>query len=94
MVINFLIAPRFKFIFYRSVTRTIIRIKVEQLVFCVAVVEPAERDVGRKLVSKCPAQDALNDFLQSEAATSGVTQSSSTTAHSTGYVFNLTLIKN
>ena len=67
----------------------IIRIKVEQLVFCVAVVEPAERDVGRKLVSKCPAQEALNDFLQSEAATSGVTQSSSSNAHSTGYVFNL-----
>jgi hypothetical protein len=30
------------------------------------VVEPFERDLGRKLIRECPAQEALKDFLQAD----------------------------
>lgn len=42
-------------------------VKVEQLILCVAAVEPFERDLGRKLIRECPAQEALKDFLQTES---------------------------
>ena len=41
--------------------------QVEQLILCVALVEPFERDIGRKLIRECPAQEALKDFLQTDA---------------------------
>ena len=40
---------------------------MEQLILCVAAVEPFERDLGRKLIRECPAQEALKDFLQTES---------------------------
>lgn len=40
--------------------------RVEQLILCVALVEPFERDIGRKLIRDCPAQEALKDFLQTD----------------------------
>lgn len=57
--------------------------KVEQLVFCVAVVEPAERDLGRKLIRDCPAQEALQDFLHSEGGNGGNGANSSNESVST-----------
>ena len=38
-----------------------------------AVVEPAERDLGRKLIRDCPAQEALQDFLQADGSVAGNT---------------------
>ena len=55
---------------------------MEQLVFCVAVVEPAERDLGRKLIRDCPAQEALQDFLQSEGGNGSSAGSVSTNCRS------------
>ena len=53
------------------------------MVFCVAVVEPAERDLGRKLIRDCPAQEALQEFLQSESGGGGGAASSSAGSVST-----------
>lgn len=63
--------------------------KVEQLVFCVAVVEPAERDIGRKLIRDCPAQEALQDFLQSEGGNGSSAGSVSTNCRSPSGVSKL-----
>lgn len=51
--------------------------------FCVAVVEPAERDLGRKLIRDCPAQEALQDFLHSEGGNGGNGANSSNESVST-----------
>lgn len=49
--------------------------RVEQLILCVAAVEPFERDLGRKLIRECPAQEALKDFLQTESSGQSTSES-------------------